>query len=181
MTTWLLKEEDLDCKVALFSMEKKPRFKKNIAKRVGRQRYMKMVHHNHKRQLENPCNSGKRHPVTYGGKALHNIANVLPAVMSTYLFKDISIADIRQALQTFTSSAKRGRLNFFQLNRCTFLIDFAHNTWFAVVVRFYQQLDYPQKIGVITGTGDRRDEDIKALGEIAAGYFDRYFTQRLKI
>jgi cyanophycin synthetase len=34
------------------------------------------------------------------------------------------------------------------------------------------QLDYTSKIGIITGTGDRRDEDIKAIGEIAAEYFD---------
>jgi cyanophycin synthetase len=37
---------------------------------------------------------------------------------------------------------------------------------------FVDQLDYTHKIGIITGTGDRRDEDIKAIGEIAAEYFD---------
>ncbi len=37
---------------------------------------------------------------------------------------------------------------------------------------FIKKLDYPQKVGVITGTGDRRDDDIKELGKIAASYFD---------
>ena len=39
-------------------------------------------------------------PVTYGGKALHNIMNCLPAVLSTYFWRNISIEDIRLALQT---------------------------------------------------------------------------------
>jgi cyanophycin synthetase len=114
-------------------------------------------------------------PITYGGKAKHNIANVLPAVLSTYLFKDISIEDIRQALQTFIPSSTQtpGRLNFFQLRNCTFLADFAHNPHgMQLLCDFVEQLDYTHKIGIITGTGDRRDEDIKAIGTIAAHHFD---------
>jgi cyanophycin synthetase len=114
-------------------------------------------------------------PITYGGKATHNIANVLPAVLSTYLFKDISIEDIRQALQSFIPSSAQtpGRLNFFQLKKCTFLADFAHNPHgLQLLCDFIKQLDYPQHMGVITGTGDRRDEDIQNLGEIAAEHFD---------
>ncbi|MBM3415819.1 MAG: hypothetical protein FJY20_05075 [Bacteroidetes bacterium] len=34
------------------------------------------------------------------------------------------------------------------------------------------KLDYPLRVGVISGTGDRRDEDIRELGEISAQYFD---------
>ena len=37
---------------------------------------------------------------------------------------------------------------------------------------FVSKLDYTKKIGVISGTGDRRDEDIMELGEISASYFD---------
>jgi cyanophycin synthetase len=33
-------------------------------------------------------------------------------------------------------------------------------------------LDYPLKVGVISGTGDRRDEDIRELGALSAQYFD---------
>jgi cyanophycin synthetase len=122
-------------------------------------------------------------PITYGGKAKHNIANVLPAVLATYLFKEISIEDIRQALQTFipSSSQTPGRLNFFQLKKCTFLVDFAHNPHgLQLLCDFIGQLDYPQKIGVITGTGDRRDEDIRELGTIAARHFDEIIIRRDK-
>jgi cyanophycin synthetase len=37
---------------------------------------------------------------------------------------------------------------------------------------FVSKLEYPAKIGVISGTGDRRDEDIRELGKIAARHFD---------
>jgi cyanophycin synthetase len=37
---------------------------------------------------------------------------------------------------------------------------------------FVSKLDYKTKVGVISGTGDRRDEDIMELGEISANYFD---------
>ena len=37
---------------------------------------------------------------------------------------------------------------------------------------FISKLDYPIQIGIISGTGDRRDEDIRELGEISARYFD---------
>ena len=34
-------------------------------------------------------------PLTFEGKAIHNIQNCLPAVLATYLFRDITIEDIR--------------------------------------------------------------------------------------
>ena len=33
-------------------------------------------------------------------------------------------------------------------------------------------MGYPKNIGLISGTGDRRDEDIRELGEISARHFD---------
>ena len=57
-------------------------------------------------------------PITYGGKALHNIMNTLPAMLATYLFKDITIEDIRTALSSFVPSPSQtpGRLNLFEFN-----------------------------------------------------------------
>ena len=55
----------------------------------------------------------------------------------------------------------------------TFLADVAHNPHgLKLLCDFVSKLDYSHKIGVISGTGDRRDEDIRELGEIAANYFD---------
>ena len=40
----------------------------------------------------------KNIPLTFEGKAIHNIQNCLPAVLATYLFRDITIEDIRTGL-----------------------------------------------------------------------------------
>jgi cyanophycin synthetase len=53
------------------------------------------------------------------------------------------------------------------------LADFAHNPHgLKLLCDFISKLDYPTKIGVISGTGDRRDEDIRELGAISAQHFD---------
>jgi cyanophycin synthetase len=168
--------KDLDCHVALFSMdEHNTRIKKHCSKgglaSIYENGYVSIMKGTWKVRVM-PV---KDIPVTYGGKALHNIANVLPAVLSTYLFRDITIEDIRQALHSFIPSSTQtpGRLNFFQFKRSTFLADFAHNPHgLQLLCDFISKLDYPYKIGLISGTGDRRNEDIRALGEISARYFD---------
>jgi len=168
--------KDLRCKIALFSMEENnPRIKDHCERggkaAIFENGYVTIMTGNWKVRVM-PV---KDIPITYGGKAKHNIANVLPAILSTYLFKDISIEDIRQALQTFVPSSTQtpGRLNFFQLKRCTFLVDFAHNPHgVQLLCDFIDQLDYPHRIGIITGTGDRRDEDIREIGIISAKCFD---------
>ena len=53
------------------------------------------------------------------------------------------------------------------------LADFAHNPHgLKLLCGFISKLNYPTNIGIISGTGDRRDEDIRQLGEISAQYFD---------
>lgn len=114
-------------------------------------------------------------PITFEGKATHNIANTLPAILATYLFKDITIDDIRSALQTFVPSSNTtpGRMNFFHFRNYTILADFAHNPHgLQLLCDFVNKLDYSYKVGVISGTGDRRDEDIRELGAISARNFD---------
>lgn len=114
-------------------------------------------------------------PLTFEGKAIHNVANCLPAVLSSYLFKTIGIDDIKTGLQTFSagSNTTPGRLNFFHFKNFSFLADFAHNPHgLRLLGDFVSKLDYKHKVGVISGTGDRRDDDIRELGEISAQYFD---------
>jgi len=114
-------------------------------------------------------------PITFEGRALHNIQNCLPAVLATYLFRDITIEDIRSAMSSFlpSSSQTPGRLNFFYFKNYTVLADFAHNPHgLKLLCDFISKLGYATNIGIISGTGDRRDEDIRELGEISAKYFD---------
>ncbi len=122
-------------------------------------------------------------PVTYGGKAVHNIMNCLPAVLSTYFWRNIEIEDIKLALQTFVPSSTQtpGRLNMFQFKHFQFLVDFAHNpAGLELLCDFVSKLDGEPKVGIISGTGDRRDEDIKELGKISGRYFDEIIIRQDK-
>jgi cyanophycin synthetase len=64
-------------------------------------------------------------------------------------------------------------LNFFHFRNFTVLADFAHNPHgLKLLCDFVSKLGYPKNIGMISGTGDRRNEDISELGEISAKHFD---------
>jgi cyanophycin synthetase len=169
-------KDDLKCNIALFSMdENNPRIKQHAAENglscVFENGYVTLMKGNWKIRVLDV----KKIPLTYEGKAVHNINNCLPAILATYLFRDITIEDIRTGLQTFipSESLTPGRLNFFHFKNFTMLADFAHNPHgLKLLCDFVSKLDYPMRIGVISGTGDRRDEDIRELGEISAKYFD---------
>ena len=61
------------------------------------------------------------------------------------------------------------------------MIDFAHNPdGFRGIKEFLSTIDSPLKIGIITGTGDRRDNDIKELGRISAQMFDHIIIRQDK-
>jgi cyanophycin synthetase len=169
-------KDDLKCNVALFSMdENNPRIKDHCAggglATVYENGFISIMKGTWKIRVM----AAKDIPLTYEAKAAHNIANCLPAVLATYLYRDISIDDIRQGLLTFIpgESLTPGRLNFFHFKNYTFLADFAHNPHgLQLLCDFVSKLDYKHKVGVISGTGDRRDEDIRELGEISARHFD---------
>lgn len=168
--------DGLDCNVALFSMnENNPRIRKHSAdgglSAVFENGYISIMKGTWKIRVL-PV---KDIPLTYEGKAIHNIQNCLPAVLASYLFRDITIEDIRTALLSFmpSSNLTPGRLNFFQFKNYTVLADFAHNPHgLKLLCDFIGKLDYSYRIGIISGTGDRRDEDIRELGEISAQCFD---------
>jgi cyanophycin synthetase len=169
-------KEDLKCNIALFSMnEENPRIKEHCSggglAAVFENGFVSILKGTWKIRVM----SVKDIPITYEGKAVHNINNCLPAVLATYLFRDITIEDIRSALSSFVPSSTQtpGRLNFFKFRHFTFLADFAHNPHgLQLLCDFVEKLEYPVKVGVISGTGDRRDEDIRELGEISGKYFD---------
>ena len=169
-------KDDLDCRIALFSMnENNPRIKSHCSEgglaAVFENGYVSIL----KGEWKIRVMAAKDIPLTYQAKAIHNINNCLPAILATYLFRDISIEDIRSALDSFIPSSAQtpGRLNFFHFKNFTFLADFAHNPHgLKLLCDFVSKLDYRHKIGIISGTGDRRDEDIRELGEISAHYFD---------
>ncbi len=166
----------LDCNVAYFSMdENNERIKKHCRKGgyacVFENGYISILKGTWKIRV---CKVNDI-PITYDGKAVHNIMNTLPAVLASYLFKDISIEDIRSGLATFIPSPAQtpGRLNLFEFKNLKFLLDFAHNpAGVQLLCDFVTKMDGSPKIGIISGTGDRRDDDIRELGRISARCFD---------
>lgn len=113
-------------------------------------------------------------PATFDGQALCMIKNLLPAILTATIF-NMSAATIHQTLQAFIPSPNTmpGRLNLFDFNDVRVLLDYAHNAGaYAEIQHFLAQHDYKYKTGIISATGDRRDEDTKKLGYYAATMFD---------
>jgi cyanophycin synthetase len=121
-------------------------------------------------------------PLTQAGKALFNTMNIMPAVLAAYL-QGFNIDDIRSALQTFipNSAQTPGRMNLFKFKNFELLADYAHNpAGFLVLKAYVDKVDATHKVGIISGTGDRRDEDIKELGKIAGNTFDEIIIRQDK-
>ncbi len=113
-------------------------------------------------------------PVTMAGRAPFMIANALAASLVGFV-QGVKIEDIRAALKSFkaTSGQIPGRMNLFNMGRFHALVDYAHNpAGYEAVGSFVK--NWPgESVGVIGAPGDRRDEDLVALGELSAQIFDR--------
>jgi cyanophycin synthetase len=115
-------------------------------------------------------------PATLEGKARHNVANALAAAAMAYAH-GVSVENIRQGLRTFATSFYQapGRLNIFDEHPFRVLVDYGHNpAAFEAMRDLVERLrpGYPRVIGVVSAPGDRRDEDISAVGAIAGTMFD---------
>lgn len=121
-------------------------------------------------------------PLTYGGKATFMIQNVLPAILAGNI-RGISIEDMKAALVTFIPSASQtpGRLNLFEFENFTILLDYAHNpAGMRALQKFIDKLECTVKVGIIAGIGDRREEDNNEMGSIAAEMFDEIIIRQDK-
>ncbi len=121
-------------------------------------------------------------PLTFGGRVTFMIYNVLAATLATYVY-GFTIEDIKLNLATFIPSAAQtpGRMNIFEFKEFKVLIDFAHNAdGFKGIKEFLSTVESPYKIGIITGTGDRRDDDIRDMGRISAEMFDHIIIRQDK-
>lgn len=119
-------------------------------------------------------------PLTFSGRAIFMIQNVLPAVLAAFLRK-VQLEDIRLALQTFTPSPAQtpGRMNLFQFKEFEVLLDYAHNpSGMEAIGKFLEKTKGFPKVGIIAGTGDRRDEDIIELGKVSAKIFDEIIIRQ---
>ncbi|MRT15668.1 cyanophycin synthetase [Vitellibacter sp. q18] len=173
----------ITCNLALFSMdEENPRIK--ALQKLGgitavyENGYITLCRGTWKMRIMKAENI----PLTYGGKATFMIQNILPAVIAANV-RGIGIEDMKMALETFIPSASQtpGRLNLFQFENFSILLDYAHNPAGMLALKnFTDSLEATKKVGIIAGVGDRREEDTNELGSIAAEMFDEIIIRQDK-
>jgi len=119
-------------------------------------------------------------PATMEGKATHNVQNAMFAAALAFSMGK-SLDDIRHGLQTFNSTIFQapGRMNVFDEHPFRVILDYGHN---AAAIASISQLVSRLEVGgkricVLAAPGDRRDEDIRAIAEEAAGHYDYYICK----
>lgn len=165
-----------DCNVAYFSMDEKNPALKEHCKNGGiaaiyENGYVTIKKGDWKIRVEKVTHI----PLTFNGSVDFMIQNVLAATLTTFLW-GYKTEDIRMSLETFIPSAAQtpGRMNIFKFKDFKILVDFAHNPdGFNGIKTYLQTIEATEHLGVISGTGDRRDEDIIETARIAAMMFDR--------
>jgi cyanophycin synthetase len=175
--------DELDCKVAYFSLDEnneviKKHSKKNGISAIYENGFITIKKGDWKIRVERVSLV----PITMGGKAKFMIANALAAALAGYL-AGFKTEDIRMSLETFIPSAAQtpGRMNIFNFKSFKVMIDFAHNkAGYLGIEDFLSNIDSPHKVGIIAGVGDRRDQDITDCGEIAARMFDHIIIRQEK-
>jgi cyanophycin synthetase len=129
-------------------------------------------------------------PATYEGRARMMVQNAMAAAAAAHA-AGAHLHDIRQGLRTFSASIFQapGRLNLFDLNGVKVLIDYAHNPHgLEAVGEFVERVTVETptgsgvpgapswsanlRVAVVATPGDRRDDDMRELGRVAARYFD---------
>jgi cyanophycin synthetase len=176
-------KEEMECNIALFSLdEKNPRIIKHCNEgglaAVVENGFVTICKGNWKIRVDKVINI----PLTFSGKAVFNIQNILPAVIAGFVH-GFKIEDIRIALETFIPSPTQtpGRMNLFQFRNYQVMVDYAHNSaGFVAISKFLEKIEAKPKVGIIAGVGDRRDEDIISLGKIAGGMFDEIIVRQDK-
>ncbi|HEX6332161.1 MAG TPA: cyanophycin synthetase [Actinomycetota bacterium] len=128
-------------------------------------------------------------PATFEGRARMMVQNAMAAGAAAHA-AGAHLHDIRQGLRSFTTSIYQapGRLNVFDLDGVKVVIDYAHNpAGLEHLGDFVERLTRDAPVGgrpgeaswsanlrvaVVATAGDRRAEDMRELGRVAARYFD---------
>jgi cyanophycin synthetase len=124
----------------------------------------------HRGRLRIPIAAVRDVPLMMGGAARFQAQNVLAAILAAYV-RGMRYDDIRAGLLTFfpSPSLTPGRLNLLRLGRRRVLVDYAHNAAaLEGLVDFATRVEARRRVAVVTGPGDRRDDDLRTLGRLAA-------------
>ena len=114
-------------------------------------------------------------PITRNGAIGFQIENAMAAVAAAWAL-GLPWETIRAALAGFINDAATapGRFNLFDYRGATLIADYGHNPdAISALVRAIERLPAKRRSVVISGAGDRRDEDIRQQTEILGDAFDR--------
>lgn len=166
--------EDLDCNIALFSIEENNERIIRHCKRGGmaatiEKGYLTIT----KGEWQTRICKIENVPLSFNGKATAMIKNILAATLAGVI-SNFKLEDIRAALLSFIPSPEftPGRMNSFKFSNFEVMIDYAHNTGgFMELKNYIDSVNATAKVAIITAVGDRRDEDIRNIGYYAAQMF----------
>ncbi|WP_202731226.1 cyanophycin synthetase [Achromobacter xylosoxidans] len=113
-------------------------------------------------------------PLTRNGTIVFQVENAMASIAAAWaLGLDWSI--VRRGLATFVNDAQTapGRFNVFDYRGATVIADYGHNPdAILALVRAVDAMPAKRRSVVISGAGDRRDEDIRMQTEILGEAFD---------
>ena len=113
-------------------------------------------------------------PITRGGVVGFQVENTMAAVAAAWA-TGISWDAIRLGLKTFVGESDNapGRFNVFDYRGATVIADYGHNPdAIQALVNAVESMPAKRRSVVISGAGDRRDEDIREQTRILGNAFD---------
>jgi len=113
-------------------------------------------------------------PITLGGAIGFQVDNVMASVAAAWSL-GIGWDVIRKGLANFSNDSHNaaGRFNLFKYRGATVIADYGHNPdAMLALVQAVQALPASRRSVVISGAGDRRDQDIRQQTEILGDAFD---------
>ncbi len=113
-------------------------------------------------------------PITRGGAVGFQVENVMASVAAAWAV-NIDWDAIRVGLRTFVGESDNapGRFNVFDYRGATVIADYGHNPdAIAALVNAVEAMPAQRRSVVISGAGDRRDQDITQQTEILGRAFD---------
>ena len=125
----------------------------------------------------------KEIPVTLGGKALFNIANVL-AASAACISSKISLEQLRTGLKEFKPTEENlGRFNVYKIRDSYVILDYGHNAEaFHSVGHYLNELKGYRKKVIMSLPGDRPNELIKKCANQASNFCEEiYFRDDLDL
>ena len=113
-------------------------------------------------------------PITLHGKVAFNVANALAAIAAAHSL-GVPETVVAHAVTTFSPTVHQlpGRMNMVDLGTFKVLVDYGHNPpALRALGAVLPQLATGRLVNVASGSGNRRDEDLREFGATIAGIYD---------